>query len=104
MDEARAIHEKVITVDTHIDFEPANLVGERNYTERLDTQFNLPKMLEGGLEALFFVVFVNQTREAKNPDAFKPAGYERAYTAAVAKFDAVKRFVSQIVPDKMELA
>jgi membrane dipeptidase len=104
MDEARTIHEKVITVDTHIDFEPSNLVGERNYTERLDTQFNLPKMLEGGLDALFFVIFVSQTREAQNPDAFKPAGYERAYTAAVAKFDAVKRFVSEMVPDKMELA
>jgi membrane dipeptidase len=104
MDEARAIHEKVITVDTHIDFEPANLVGERNYTERLDTQFNLPKMIEGGLDALFFVIFVSQTRETQNPDAFRPSGYERAYTAAVAKFDAVNRFVSEMVPDKMELA
>ena len=39
---ARAIHEKVINLDTHIDFEPANLTGERNYTQRLETQFNLP--------------------------------------------------------------
>ena len=39
---ARAIHEKVITLDTHIDFSPGDLVGERNYTQRLDTQFNLP--------------------------------------------------------------
>jgi len=104
MDEARAIHEKVITLDTHIDFEPANLTGERNYTERLDTQFNLPKMIEGGLDALFFIIFVNQTRETQNPDAFRAAGYERAYAAAVAKFDAVNRFVSEMVPDEMELA
>ncbi len=76
MDEARAIHEKVITVDTHIDFEPSNLVGERNYTERLDNQFNLPKMLEGGLDVLFLVIFVNQMREAKNPNSFKPSGYK----------------------------
>jgi hypothetical protein len=27
---ARAVHEKVITLDTHIDFAPADLVGERN--------------------------------------------------------------------------
>ena len=104
MDEARTIHERIISVDTHIDFEPANLVGERNYTERLDTQFNLPKMLEGGLDALFFIIFVNQMRETQNPDAFRAAGYERAYAAAVTKFDAVNRFVNEMVPDKMEMA
>ena len=42
--QARAIHEKVIVLDTHFDFAPANLVGELNYTQRLDTQFNPPKM------------------------------------------------------------
>ena len=52
---ARAIHEKVITLDTHIDFLPADLVGERNYTQRLDTQFNLPNMIDGGLNALSLV-------------------------------------------------
>ena len=98
------IHEKVITLDTHIDFSPANLVGERNYTQRLETQFNLPKMIDGGLDALFFSIFVGQTREAQNPDAFKPVGYERAYKAAIEKFDAVHRFTCDIAPDKMELA
>ena len=100
---ARAIHEKVIILDTHIDFLPADLVGERNYTQRLDTQFNLPNMIDGGLDALFFSIYVGQTREAQNPDAFKPAGYERAYKLAVEKFDAVHRF-TQIAPDKIELA
>ena len=52
--QARAIHERVITLDTHIDFEPADLTGARNYTERLETQFNLPNMIDGGLDALFF--------------------------------------------------
>jgi membrane dipeptidase len=101
---ARAIHDKVITLDTHIDFSPANLAGERNYTQRLETQFNLPKMSDGGLDALFFSIYVGQTREAQNPDAFKPAGYERAYKAAIEKFDAVHRFIREIAPDKIELA
>ncbi|MGH7845595.1 MAG: dipeptidase [Candidatus Binatia bacterium] len=101
---ARAIHEKVITLDTHVDFSPAHLAGERNYTQRLDTQFNLPKMIEGGLDALFFSVYVRQTREAQDPDAFKPAGYERAYKLAVEKFDAIRRFTREIAPDKIELA
>ena len=102
--QARAIHEKVITLDTHIDFSPGDLAGERNYTQRLETQFNLPKMNDGGLNALFFVVYVGQTRETQNPDALKPAGYERAYNAAIEKFDAVRRFVLELAPDYMELA
>ena len=101
---ARAIHEKVITLDTHIDFLPGDLVGKPNYTERLDTQFNLPNMIDGGLDALFFSIYVGQTREAQNPDAFKPEGYERAYKLAVEKFDAVLRFTREIAPDKIELA
>jgi len=91
-------------MDTHVDFEPAHLIGERNYAHRLDTQFDLPKMFEGGLDALFFVVFVGQTREAQNPDAFKPAGYERAYKLAMEKFDAVRSFTRDIAPDKIESA
>jgi membrane dipeptidase len=101
---AHAIHEKVITLDSHIDFLPADLVGQRNYTQRLDTQFNLPNMIDGGLDGLFFSIYVRQTREAQNPDAFKPAGYDRAYAAAVEKFDAVQRFTHEIAPDKIELA
>jgi membrane dipeptidase len=101
---ARSIHEKVITLDTHIDFSPGDLTGERNYTQRLDTQFNLPNMIDGGLDALFFSIYVGQTREAQNPDAFKAEGYERAYKAAIEKFDAVRRFTREIAPDKIDLA
>jgi membrane dipeptidase len=101
---ARAIHEKVINLDTHIDFAPADLTGERNYTQRLETQFNLPNMIDGGLDALFFSIYVGQTREAQNPDAFTSAGYERAYKLALEKFNAVQRFTREIAPDKIELA
>jgi membrane dipeptidase len=101
---ARAIHERVITLDSHIDFTAADLTSERNYTQRLDTQFNLPNMIDGGLTGLFFVVYVGQTREAQNPEALKPAGYERAYKLADEKFDAVHRFAREIAPDALELA
>lgn len=101
---ARSIHENIITLDTHIDFAPVHLTGERNYTQRLDTQFDLPKMIDGGLDGLFFVVYVGQTREAQNPEALKPAGYERAYNLAIEKFDAVHRFTQEIAPGNIELA
>ena len=101
---ARAIHERVLTLDSHIDFAPADLVSERNYTQRLDTQFNLPNMIDGGLEGLFFSIFVAQTREAQNAEALKAPGFERAYHRAREKFDAVHHFTHAIAPDKIELA
>ena len=101
---ARAIHERVITLDSHIDFAPADLVSERNYTQRLDTQFNLPKMIEGGLDGLFFIVFVAQTRESQNTEALKAPGYDRAYQRALEKFDAVHHFTHAIARDQIELA
>ncbi len=104
MKRAREIHERVLTIDTHVDFSPANFTTERNYTQRLDTQLNLPKMIDGGLDAVFFSIYVGQTREAQNPDAFKPAGYERAYKAAIEKFDSIHRLAEQIAPDQIVLA
>ena len=101
---ARSIHDRIITLDTHIDFTPSHLVGEPNYTQRLDTQFNLPNMIDGGLDGLFFVVYVGQTRETQNLEALKPAGFERAYKLAIEKFDAVHRFTREIAPDKTDLA
>ena len=61
-------------------------------------------MIDGGLDGLFFAVYVGQTRETQNPAAFKPAGFERAYKLAMEKFDAVHRFTREIAPDKIELA
>jgi membrane dipeptidase len=94
---ARAIHDRVIALDTHNDIDPANFTRQKNYTERLDTQVNIPKMVEGGLDASFFIVYVGQ-------GALTPAGYDDAYKQAVAKFDAVKHLTSEIAPDKIELA
>jgi membrane dipeptidase len=101
---AREIHDRVIVLDSHVDFSPAKLAGQSNYTERLGTQFNLPKMNEGGVDALFFIVFVGQTRETQNPDALRSPGYQRAYNTAIEKFEAVHRFVGEIAPDQIGLA
>jgi membrane dipeptidase len=94
---ARAIHERVIALDTHNDIDPQNFTADCNYTMRLTTQVNLPKMKEGGLDVSFFIVYVGQGE-------LTPAGYEAAYRAAVAKFDAVHRLTEQIAPREIELA
>ncbi|HEY9463583.1 MAG TPA: dipeptidase [Vicinamibacterales bacterium] len=94
---ARAIHERVMTIDTHIDFDPAHFTAACNYTRRLVTQVNLPKMRDGGLDVAFFVVQVPQ-------GPLTPAGYADAYRQAVEKFDAVHRLTEQIAPKEIQLA
>src|SRR5437016_6490433 len=101
---ARAIHERVIALDTHNDIDPRNFTADCNYTMRLTTQVNLPKMKDGGLDASFFIVYVGQPDPKETPDALQPAGYERAYRAAIAKFDAIHRLTEQIAPKEIELA
>src|SRR4051812_19474315 len=98
---ARAIHERVMTLDTHNDINPSQFTAECNYTMDLGNQVNLPKMIKGGLDASFFVVYVGQDSSA---DAFTPAGYDRAYKSAIEKFEAIHRLTEQIAPDKIGLA
>jgi membrane dipeptidase len=94
---ARAIHERVVTIDTHIDIEPAHFTAACNYTQRLTTQVNLPKMREGGLDAGFLVVHVDQ-------GPLTEAGYADAYRKAIDKFEAVHRLTGQIAPAQIGLA
>jgi membrane dipeptidase len=101
---ARAIHDRVIALDTHADIDPANFTAAKNYTQRLDTQVNLPKMIEGGLDAAFFIAYVGQPNPAQTPDALTVAGYDRAYKTVVEKFEAVHRLTEQIAPRQIGLA
>jgi membrane dipeptidase len=94
---ARAIHSRVITLDTHNDIEPGNFTPECNYTMRLTTQVNIPKMKEGGMDVSFMIAYVGQ-------GALTPEGYDAAYRQAVAKFDAVHRLTEQIAPNEIGLA
>jgi membrane dipeptidase len=94
---ARGIHDRVITLDTHVDISPSNFTAERNYTQDLPIQVNLPKMISGGLDAAFFIVYVGQGPLTKE-------GFDDAYKQAVAKFDAVHLLTETIAPDKIELA
>jgi len=101
---ARAIHERVITLDTHNDIDPSNFTRACNYTMNLTTQVNLPKMKAGGLDVSFMIVYVGQSNPPQVADAFQPSGYDRAYKAAVAKFDAIHHLTKEIAPNEIELA
>lgn len=95
--QAEEIHDKVITIDTHADINVNNFTDTRNYTQNLNTQVNLPKMEEGGLDVAWFIVYTGQ-------DELNPAGYEKAYENAMSKFDAIHRLVNEIAPNKIGLA
>lgn len=94
---AKAIHEHVIILDTHDDINVKNFTDSINYTQRLETQVNLPKMKEGGLDVAWFVVYTGQ-------DSLNEKGYKNAYDNAMAKFNAIHRLVEQYAPDQIELA
>jgi membrane dipeptidase len=94
---ARAIHDRVLKLDTHNDIEPSNFTADCNYTMRLTTQVNLPKMVEGGMDVSFMIVYVGQ-------GPLTPEGFDGAYRQAIAKFDAIHRLTEKIAPDQIGLA
>ena len=94
---AKGIHQRVITLDTHNDISPNNFTPECNYTMRLTTQVNLPKMVEGGMDVSFMIAYVGQ-------GPLTPEGYDNAYRQAIAKFEAVNRLTEQIAPTQIGLA
>ena len=53
---ARDIHERVLTLDTHIDIPSNFATPEVDPGVRGDFQVDLPKMEEGGLNAGFWIV------------------------------------------------
>jgi microsomal dipeptidase-like Zn-dependent dipeptidase len=97
---ARGIHQRVVTLDTHVDINAGNfLADETNYVTGLEnTQVDLPKMEAGGLDAAFFSIYQGQQ------DDFTPEGYARAHQTAVDKVEAVRRLTSELAPERIELA
>lgn len=94
---AAAIHERVLTLDTHIDV-PLNLATRAvDPGVAGDFQVDLPKMRAGGLDAGFFVVHVGQT-------ARTPENEAQAKADAMTKFEAIHRMAGELYPDEIEIA
>lgn len=65
IEKAKKIHESAYTVDSHVDTPMWLTRAEFNYGERHDranhrSKLDLPRMKEGGLDGVFFAVFVGQ--------------------------------------------
>ncbi len=96
-EKALRIHQKVITIDTHDDINVKNFTDSINYTQRLETQINLPKMEEGGLDVAWLIVYTGQ-------DSLNAEGYAAASDNAISKFEAIHRLCEVYAPDRIELA
>ncbi|MDF0717202.1 dipeptidase [Muricauda sp. 334s03] len=96
-EKAQRIHDSVITIDTHDDINVQNFTDSINYTQNLDTQVNIPKMKEGGLDVAWFIVYTGQGE-------LTPDGYAKASENAISKFEAIHRLCEEIAPDEIELA
>lgn len=97
IEKAKKIHAEVITLDTHNDINTANFTDAVNYTQNLQTQVNLPKMKQGGLDVSWMIVYTGQGE-------LNEEGYKRAYANAIDKFEAIHRLTEKIAPNQIELA
>jgi len=95
------LHERILTLDTHADA-PTMLqkegfdVGVTHNTKRDNSQIDFPRMKQGGMDAMFFAVYLAQGQRT-------PAGHAEAKRNALNQFrlihDALKKY-----PDMAELA
>lgn len=90
---ATEIHEKVLTIDTHVDtpfmlsMEDWN-IGETHDSRKGGNKVDLPRMKEGGLDAIFFAVFVGQ-----GPRTVE--GNQRAKERALQTFDNIEKMLEK---------
>lgn len=99
IERARGIHDRIISVDTHVDIPPdfATSAYDPMKPGPRGQQVHIPTMIEGGLDATFIIVFVGQGPRSTS-------GYAKALSQAFVKFAAVHRFTKDMYPDQIELA
>ena len=97
LQKAKAIHNRVLVLDTHVDISVSNFTADKNYTKDIGNQVNLPNMEAGGLDVAWFIVYTGQGE-------LTPDGYDKAYENAISKFDAIERLTKEIAPQRIGLA
>jgi membrane dipeptidase len=91
--EDRLVHENMLVLDTHLDI-PARFddgqwdLGARHRYDQDGSQVDLPRMVEGGMDGGFFVVYTRQGE-------LTPAGYAAARDAALVRTAAIHRVIGE---------
>lgn len=89
---AHKIHQKVLTLDTHCDTpmhlsRPEFNIGERHTNDASGGRVDLIRMKEGGLDAMFFAIFIWQGDRT-------PAGNEKAKAATLRILNSIRSTVA----------
>ena len=90
---ALSIHKKVLTLDTHADtplrmIEPGFRMSDRHDPNETGSKVDYPRMIEGGLDAIFFAAFVAQ-------DIRNDKGNFRAKNLCVQMIDSILSSIQQ---------
>ena len=93
IERALSIHKKVLTLDTHADtplrmIEPGFRMSDRHDPNETGSKVDYPRMIEGGLDAIFFAAFVAQ-------DIRNGKGNFRAKNLCVQMIDSILSSIQQ---------
>ena len=93
IERALSIHKKVLTLDTHADtplrmIEPGFRMSDRHDPNETGSKVDYPRMIEGGLDAIFFAAFVAQ-------DIRNDKGNFRAKNLCVQMIDSILSSIQQ---------
>ncbi len=93
MEKALKLHHEFLTVDSHTDtplrfFRAGTNLALRSDSRKGGGKLDFPRMEEGGLDAVFFAVFLGQRERT-------PEGNETAKIRALALFDSIRAVVER---------
>ena len=93
IERALLIHKKVLTLDTHADtplrmIEPGFSMSDRHDPNETGSKVDYPRMIEGGLDAIFFAAFVAQ-------DIRDDKGNFRAKNLCIQMIDSILSSIQQ---------
>jgi len=93
IERALSIHKKVLTLDSHADtpsrmIEPGFMMSDRHDPNETGSKVDYPRMIEGGLDAIFFAAFVAQ-------DIRNDKGNFRAKNLCVQMIDSILSSIQQ---------
>ena len=93
IERALLIHKKILTLDTHADtplrmIEPGFRMSDRHDPNETGSKVDYPRMIEGGLDAIFFAAFVAQ-------DIRNDKGNFRAKNLCVQMIDSILSSIQQ---------
>ena len=95
----QTLHERTLTLDTHVDI-PLDYMRGIDPGFETDQQVDLPKMVKGGLDAAFFIIYTPQTPFSLE-DAMA-ADYEAANKIAETRFRAIQNLLIEY-PEQVSL-